>query len=122
MALGGEILTSHAGARPETITHWLNSKVKGLVLAGTGMGSLHDAWRDSLIAAVKHGIALVRTSRTGAGETQARLPEKDISGCLASGSLSAPRARIALQLALNAEKQAQSAGKSLTWGRIFLLE
>jgi L-asparaginase len=114
-----EILTSHAGARPETVTHWLNSKVKGLVLAGTGMGGLHYAWRDSLLAAVKHGIALVRTSRAGAGEILPDLPEKDISGCLASGGLSAPRARIALQLALNAEKQAQSAGKSLTWQDFF---
>jgi len=114
-----EILTSHAGARPETITHWLNSKVKGLVLAGTGMGSFHDAWRDSLVAAVKHGIALVRTSRTGAGETKPDLPEKDIAGCLASGGLSGPRARIALQLALNAEKHTQVADKSLTWQDFF---
>ena len=114
-----EILTSHAGARSETITHWLSSKVKGLVLAGTGMGGFHDAWRESLVAAVKHRLALVRTSRTGAGETVQDLPEGDIVGCLASGSLSAPRARIALQLALNAEKQAQSAGKSLTWQDFF---
>ena len=114
-----EILTSHAGARAETITHWLNSKVKGLVLAGTGMGGFHDAWKDSLVAAVKHGIALVRTTRTGAGETMPDLPEKDISGCLAAGGLSAPRARIALQLAINAEKQAQAAGKSLTWQDFF---
>jgi len=114
-----EILTSHAGARPETITHWLNSKVKGLVLAGSGMGGFHDAWSDSLVAAVKHGIALVRTTRTGAGETLPNLPEKDLPGCLASGSLSAPRARIALQLSLNAEKQAQAAGKSLTWQDFF---
>jgi len=114
-----EILTSHAGARSETITHWLNSKVKGLVLAGSGMGGFHDAWRDPLVAAVKHGIALVRTTRTGAGETLPDLPEKDISGCLASGSLTAPRARIALQLSLNAEKQAQAAGKSLTWQDFF---
>ncbi|MBU3616853.1 asparaginase [Polynucleobacter sp. JS-Polo-80-F4] len=114
-----EILTSHAGARSETITHWLGSKVKGLVLAGSGMGGFHDAWKDSLVAAVKHGIALVRTTRTGAGETLPDLPEKDISGCLASGSLTAPRARIALQLSLNAEKQAQAAGKSLTWQDFF---
>jgi L-asparaginase len=114
-----EILTSHAGARSETITHWLNSKVKGLVLSGTGMGGFHDAWKDSLVAAVKHGIALVRTTRTGAGETLPDLPEKDISGCLASGSFSAPRARIALQLSLNAEKQFQAAGKSLTWQDFF---
>ncbi|MBU3538006.1 asparaginase [Polynucleobacter sp. UK-Gri1-W3] len=114
-----EILTSHAGARSETITHWLNSKVKGLVIAGSGMGGFHDAWKDSLVAAVKHGIALVRTTRTGAGETLPDLPEKDISGCLASGSLTAPRARIALQLSVYAEKQNQTAGKSLTWQDFF---
>ena len=114
-----EILTSHAGARAETIAHWLDSKVKGLVLAGTGMGGFHDAWRDPLVAAVKQGIALVRTSRTGSGETLPDLPEKDILGCLAAGSLSGPRARIALQLSLNAEKQAQAAGKSLTWQDFF---
>jgi L-asparaginase len=114
-----EILTSHAGARSETINLWLNSKVKGLVLAGSGMGGLHDAWRDSLLLVVKQGVALVRTTRTGAGATLANIPEKDLEGCLASGTLSAPRARIALQLALNAEKQAQLAGKSLTWQDFF---
>jgi L-asparaginase len=114
-----ELLTSHAGARSETITHWLNSKVKGLVLAGSGTGGFHDAWKDSLVAAFKHGIDLVRTTITGAGETLPDLPEKDIAGCMASGSLTAPRARIALQLALNAEKQACTAGKSLTWQDFF---
>ncbi len=114
-----EILTSHAGARSETITLWLNSQVKGLVLAGSGMGGFHDAWKDSLRAAVKQGAALVRTTRTGAGATMTDIPEKDLEGCLASGTLSAPRARIALQLALNAEKQAQLAGKSLTWQDFF---
>ena len=114
-----EIVTSHTGARPETITHWLSSKVNGLVLSGTGIGSLHQAWKEPLIAAVKHGVALVRTSRVGAGEISANLPESDIGGCVASGGLSAPRARIALQLALNAEKQAQVAAKSLTWQDFF---
>ena len=114
-----EILTSHAGARPESIELWLTSRVKGLVLAGTGMGGLHEAWKNPLAAAVKHGIALVRSSRTGAGSTLANIPEKDLAGCLASGRLSAPRARIALQLALYAEKQAQLAGKSLTWQDFF---
>jgi len=114
-----EILTSHAGARSETIALWLNSQVKGLVLAGSGMGGFHDAWRDTLVTAVKKGIALVRTTRTGAGATSTDIPEKDLDGCLASGTLSGPRARIALQLALNAEKQAQLTGKSLTWQEFF---
>ena len=114
-----EILTSHAGARSETIALWLNSKVKGLVLAGSGMGGFHDAWGESLKLAVEQGIALVRTTRTGAGATLTDIPEKDLVGCLASGTLSAPRARIALQLALNAEKKAHLAGKSLTWQDFF---
>jgi len=114
-----EILTSHAGARSETISHWLDTRVQGLVLAGSGMGGFHDEWIKPLAGAAKRGIALVRTSRTGAGLTLPNIPEKDLEGCLASGKLSAPRARIALQLALNAEKQAKLAGKSLTWQDFF---
>jgi L-asparaginase len=114
-----EILTSHAGARPETIDLWLGSKVQGMVLAGTGMGNLHEQWLKPLSNASKQGIAVVRTSRPGAGQVLPNIPEKDFEGCLAAGKFSAPKARIALQLALNAEKQAKSAGKSLTWQDFF---
>jgi L-asparaginase len=114
-----EILTSHAGARSETVSLWAESAVKGLVLAGSGMGGFHDAWLEPLKLAVSKEIALVRTSRTGAGSTMPDIPEKELPGCLASGALSAPRARIALQLAINAEKQAKLAGKSLTWQDFF---
>jgi L-asparaginase len=114
-----EILTSHAGARLETITHWLSSDVKGLVLAGSGMGGFHDAWKGPLDQAISKGVALVRTSRTGAGMTRTDIPEKDPDGCRAAGTLSAPRARIALQLALNAAKQAALVGKPLTWQDFF---
>ena len=114
-----EILTSHAGARSETVSHWLDTRIQGLVLAGSGMGGFHDEWLKPLEGASKRGIALVRTSRTGAGHTLPNIPEKDLDGCMASASLSAPRARIALQLALNAEKQAKLAGKSLTWQDFF---
>ena len=114
-----EILTSHAGARPETIDLWLGSKVQGLVLAGTGMGNLHAQWLKPLSNALKEGVAIVRASRPGAGEVLPNIPDKDFEGCLAAGKFSAPKARIALQLALNAEKQAKSAGKSLTWQDFF---
>ena len=108
-----EILTSHTGARPETIRHWMDSEVDGLVLAGTGMGGLHKAWEESLGLAAAQGIALVRTSRAGSGEMAAE------GNILAAGHLSAPRARIALQLALNAAKQAKIIGKPLTWQDFF---
>ena len=114
-----EILTSHAGARPETVSLWLESQVKGLVLAGSGMGGFHDVWQAPLAKAITKGLALVRTTRTGAGFTYPDIPEKDLPGCMASGGLTAPRARIALQLALNAEKEAKIMGKPLTWQDFF---
>jgi L-asparaginase len=114
-----EILTSHAGARAKTIKHWLNSDVQGLILAGTGIGGFHDEWKGPLDQAIIQGIALVRTSRTGGGSTYPDIPEKDAPGCLASGTLTAPRARIALQLAINAANQAKLSGKPLTWQDFF---
>ncbi|WP_231971288.1 hypothetical protein [Polynucleobacter necessarius] len=46
-----EILTSHAGARSETITHWFELKVEGVNSCwDTGIGGFHDAWKESLIS------------------------------------------------------------------------
>ena len=114
-----EILTSHAGARPETVTQWLKSAVEGLVIAGSGQGGVHNAWMQPLKQAMDQGIALVRTTRTGAGATLPNIPEADAAGCRASGPLTAPRARIAHQLALNATKHANLADKPLTWQDFF---
>ncbi len=114
-----EILTCHAGARSETLTRWLDSKVQGLVIAGTGNGGIHADWLAPLRDLLAHGIAIARTNRTGAGETLQDLPEIDLPTCLASGKLSAPKARIGLQLAIHAAKQANLAVKSLTWQDFF---
>ncbi|QWE10046.1 asparaginase [Polynucleobacter sp. es-EL-1] len=114
-----EILTCHAGARPETLRQWLGSKAQGLVIAGTGNGGIHAAWLAPLTDLIDQGIAVVRTNRTGAGATVQDLPEIDLPSCLASGKLSAPKARIALQLAINAAKQAKLVGKPLTWQDFF---
>jgi L-asparaginase len=105
-----EIVTSHAGAKTQALELLTNSGVDGLVLAGTGLGGLHQAWSNPLKQASDRGVALVKTSRTGAGALGG-----DSEGALAAGSLSGPRARIALQLALNAAK----ADKSLTWQDFF---
>ena len=114
-----EILTSHAGARAETVSHWLDTAVEGLVLAGTGLGGFHEAWKEPLEMVRQKGIALVRTTRTGGGYTNRDLPETDAPGLMASGRFSAPRARIGLQLALNAQRLAKLAGKPLTWQDFF---
>ena len=107
-----EILTSHAGARSQAIDAIVGAGVQGLILAGTGLGGLNQAWLAPLKQVQAKGIALVRASRTGAGLTVA---SKDDLICQLAGGLSAPRARIALQLALNAS----ATSKCLTWQDFF---
>jgi len=109
-----EILTSHAGAKPQALKSLLDAGVEGFILAGTGFGGVHQAWIGALKQAEVKGAALVRTSRTGAGAVQSDFTDDGLH-CLSSGTLSAPRARIALQLALNAAK----GDKSLTWQDFF---
>jgi len=114
-----EILTSHAGAKPETISHWLNQPIQGLVIAGTGMGGVHSAWLKPLHALAEKGVAIVKASRVGAGHVCLHLPETDPANWVAAGSLTAPKARIALQLALYAAVDAKQGGKSMTWQDFF---
>ena len=115
-----EILTSHAGARSETLQTWLSSSVQGLVIAGTGLGGFHSAWFSGLKTASKKGIAMVRCSRTGAGLVSRDIPEKEMDGMVPSGHFSAPKARMALQLALYAERRTHGQEVSRTWQVVFL--
>jgi L-asparaginase len=114
-----EILTSHAGARPETVLHWQNQAIQGLVIAGTGMGGVHAAWLKPLHTLAEKGVAIAKASRVGAGHVHLHLPETDPAGWVAAGSLTAPKARIALQLALYAAAEAKLGGKSMTWQDFF---
>jgi L-asparaginase len=114
-----EILTSHAGAKPETVLQWLNQPIQGLVIAGTGMGGVHAAWHKPLRDLAEKGVAMVKASRVGAGHVHLHLPEADPANWVAAGSLSSPKARIALQLALYAAFDAKQGGKSMTWQDFF---
>ena len=114
-----EIITSHAGARPETVLHWLGQPIRGLVIAGTGMGGVHASWHKPLHALAEMGVSIVKASRVGAGHVHLHLPETDPAGWVAAGSLAAPKARIALQLALYAAVEAKQNGKSMTWQDFF---
>lgn len=115
-----EILTSHAGARSETLKTWLSSGVKGLVIAGTGLGGFHSSWLPGLKIAAKQGIAMVRSSRTGAGFVSKNIPESEMDGMVPSGNLSSPKARVALQLALYSVRRTHGKGMSRTWQDVFL--
>jgi L-asparaginase len=91
-----EIVTSHAGAGAAVVEALLAQGVDGLVVAGTGNGSVHGELEAALLRARAAGVKVVRATRCAQGEVLARpgdaLPH--------SAGLSPVKARIALLLAL----------------------
>lgn len=96
-----EILTHCAGAQARVIDTLVDAGVKGLVLAGTGAGTLSEVWLAAIQRARSAGVLCVRTSRCWTG------PILEDLGCddrrleiVAAGALTSPKARILLMLAL----------------------
>jgi L-asparaginase len=90
-----EIVTSHAGARAETVRALVADGVQGLVVAATGNGTVHQVLEEALLDAQQAGVAVLRASRCSGGITPGgddRLPS--------AGPLSPVQARIELMLRL----------------------
>ena len=91
-----EIVTSHAGATPALVRALCQAGVQGIVVAGTGNGTLHYALEQALLAAQATGVAVLRSSRCLDGSVvdavAAALP--------AAGTLTPVQARIELMLRL----------------------
>jgi len=90
-----EIVMNHAGVTGSTVRALVADGVRGLVVAGTGNGTLHHALEDALLQAEKAGVAVRRTTRCAEGVVIATAGDK-----LEAVPLSAVKARIALILAL----------------------
>lgn len=88
-----DALLAHDAARPPDV-----SPLRGLVVAGTGNGTIHQAMQDALVRAQARGIAVVRASRCARGRV---LPKGDDLFPDSQG-LSPVKARIALMLRLMA--------------------
>jgi L-asparaginase len=88
-----EIVTSHAGARGDAVRALVAAGVRGLVVAATGNGAVHQALADALRAAEAAGIPVWRTTRCGGGA---------LVGAEAgpAAAMSPWQARLALQLVL----------------------
>jgi len=108
-----EIVTSHAMADGALVDLLLDagaaqhlglSPLRGLVVAGTGNGTVHRALEDALRRAVAAGVAVVRASRCGAGGVTAK-PGDEFA---ASPGLSPAKARVALMLSLMQAQFARS--------------
>ncbi|BAL95739.1 asparaginase [Rubrivivax gelatinosus] len=95
-----EIVTSHAGASGRIVDALVADGVQGLVIAGTGNGTVHTALREAAARALAAGVAVVRASRCLAGgvvgTTDGALPHY--------GAATPAQARIELMLDLLARR------------------
>ena len=99
------ILYGHAGADSRLAVAAVEGGAAGIVYAGTGDGSIHEAVRKPLLSAAEKGVVVVRASRTGAGAVLS-----DESGCpeayfIEADTLPPAKARILLALALSETKE-----------------
>jgi L-asparaginase len=90
-----EIITSHAGASPRLVESLVAAGVRGLVVAGTGNGTVHHALEQALRAAQAQGVQVLRTTRCAQGQVIGAHPDFETAH-----GLTPVQARIALQLQL----------------------
>ena len=91
-----DIVISHAGADGAVVRALVADGVQGLVVAGTGNGSLHHALELALLQAEAAGVRVVRSTRCLEG----RVLSKPGEALPDSQGLSPVKARISLLLAL----------------------
>jgi L-asparaginase len=108
-----DIVTSHAGARSETVNALVAAGARGIVVAGTGNGSVHAELLAALKLAQAQGVAVRRASRcllggVVGGVVGSELAEgvgEDSAGRLPSAGDDTPaqaRVRLMLELAAGA--------------------
>jgi L-asparaginase len=107
-----EIVTSHAGADGRLVDALLaqgggaTDAVKGLIVACTGHGTVHQGLTRALEKAEASGVKVWRSSRVARGGVQSREGDR----WPAAGSLTAAQARVALMLDLLGVPPAHLAG------------
>jgi L-asparaginase len=89
-----EIVLSHAGAGGALVDALVAQGVNGIVVAGTGNGTLHQALGAALLRAQAAGVRVLRATRCAAG------PALGETALASAGTLSAVQARVELLLQL----------------------
>ncbi|SAL25445.1 L-asparaginase II [Caballeronia turbans] len=96
-----EIVASYADASRVMVDALVAAGVRGIVVAGTGNGSMHATLTQALADAVRQGVAVVRASRVGSGHVMRNgAANDDALGSVSAGTLNAYKARVLLMLAL----------------------
>ncbi|EHP38288.1 periplasmic L-asparaginase II [Cupriavidus basilensis OR16] len=99
-----EILASYAEPGRIVVDALAQAGVSGLVVAAAGNGSVHQSLVEALVDAAGAGVAVVRSSRTGAGHVAIPASPRPASGVFVSaGDLNPYKARVLLALALAVE-------------------
>jgi L-asparaginase len=91
-----EIIMNYAGANGALIDALVAQGVHGLVVAGTGNGTVHQSLHAALLKAQVQGIKVVRSTRCTQGRVLARADDSFPD----SDGLSPVKARVALMLSL----------------------
>ena len=95
-----DIIYTHINEDRVLVDAVVRAGAQGIVYAGSGMGSVHEAAEPALAEAAGRGIVVVRSSRVGGGMVTAGLVQWTRAGFLNGDSLNPQKARILLQLAL----------------------
>ncbi|TQL17984.1 L-asparaginase [Zymomonas mobilis] len=97
-----EILYAHSGMGASIINDLVKDGVKAIVLAGVGDGNSSKPVIDALNRAVKQGVIVVRSSRTGSGFVNRNVEvDDDKNSFVASYDLSPQKSRILLQILIS---------------------
>lgn len=98
-----EIVASYAGVSRIAVDALVAAGVRGIIVAGTGNGSIHATVQQALTDAATQGVAVVRASRVGSGHVMRNgAASDDVLGFVTAGSLNPYKARVLLMLALAA--------------------
>lgn len=95
-----DIIYAHVHEDAVILQACINAGAKGIVYAGSGMGSLHNHVLPDLQFACNKNISIVRSSRTGSGIVAPSSKLWTDVGFIDADSLNPQKARILLQLAL----------------------
>lgn len=101
-----EIAYMYVDASASAVYAFINDRIEGLIIAGSGDGSFNKSILQAVDTAVKKGIIVVRSSRVASGRvTQFNQVFDDKKlGTIASDDLNPQKARILLMLALTITK------------------
>ena len=95
-----DIVYTHVNDDRVLVDAAVKAGAKGIVYAGSGMGSIHKDAEPGLAEAVKKGVTVVRASRVGNGMVVEGSKEWMDEGFLNGDNLNPQKARVLLQLAL----------------------